>query len=63
MLRSLVVGCLALLAVGAGPDADPPTVYPPNDFVEYWSAAPDALHDRIVFARDGDGWRRTRLAP
>jgi pyridoxamine 5'-phosphate oxidase len=33
------------------------------DYVEYWTAAPDALHDRIVLARAGDGWRETRLAP
>ncbi len=33
------------------------------EFVEYWSASPDALHDRFVFARDGGHWRMTRLAP
>jgi pyridoxamine 5'-phosphate oxidase len=34
------------------------------EFVEYWSASPDALHDRRVFARvSGGGWRMTRLAP
>jgi pyridoxamine 5'-phosphate oxidase len=31
--------------------------------VEYWSASPDALHDRILFERDDAGWRSTRLAP
>ena len=31
--------------------------------VEYWSASPDALHDRILLERDEAGWRSTRLAP
>ena len=31
--------------------------------IEYWSAAADALHERISFVRDGDRWRVTRLAP
>jgi pyridoxamine 5'-phosphate oxidase len=31
--------------------------------VEYWTAAPDALHDRVLFVREGSGWRQTRLAP
>lgn len=56
MIRSLVVVCLALLAVGAGPDADPPTVIPPNDFVEYWSAA-------RVHARGGDPYDATQILP
>lgn len=33
------------------------------EFVEYWSASPDALHDRVVFERDADVWRTLRLAP
>jgi pyridoxamine 5'-phosphate oxidase len=33
------------------------------EYVEYWAAAPDALHDRIVFERDAGGWRQVRLAP
>ena len=33
------------------------------DFVDYWSASPDALHDRLVFAREAGDWRMTRLAP
>lgn len=32
-------------------------------YVEYWSAAADALHDRVVLERDGAGWRRILLAP
>jgi pyridoxine/pyridoxamine 5'-phosphate oxidase len=31
--------------------------------IEYWSGAPDALHDRVVLERGKTGWRRTRLAP
>jgi pyridoxine/pyridoxamine 5'-phosphate oxidase len=31
--------------------------------VEFWSQAPDRLHDRLLYERDGDGWRVTRLAP
>lgn len=33
------------------------------DAIEYWTAAPDALHERIVLVRAGDGWRSRRLAP
>jgi pyridoxine/pyridoxamine 5'-phosphate oxidase len=33
------------------------------DVIEYWTAAPDAMHDRIVLVRDGRRWRVTRLAP
>ncbi len=31
--------------------------------VEFWSQEPDRMHDRLLYARDGDGWRATRLAP
>lgn len=31
--------------------------------VEFWQGRPSRLHDRIRFARDGDVWRRERLAP
>jgi pyridoxamine 5'-phosphate oxidase len=33
------------------------------EYIEYWTAAPDALHDRIVLERDGSRWRQLRLAP
>jgi len=31
--------------------------------VEFWQDQPSRLHDRLVFARDGDCWRRERLFP
>lgn len=31
--------------------------------VEFWQELPHRLHDRLVFTRDGDGWRRQRLYP
>lgn len=31
--------------------------------IEFWQDMPFRLHDRRVFARDGDGWRKTALYP
>lgn len=31
--------------------------------VEFWQDQPSRLHDRLVFVRDGDAWRRERLFP
>ncbi|HEX3391947.1 MAG TPA: pyridoxal 5'-phosphate synthase [Solirubrobacteraceae bacterium] len=31
--------------------------------VEFWNQARDRMHDRLLYERDGDGWRATRLAP
>jgi pyridoxamine 5'-phosphate oxidase len=31
--------------------------------VEFWSQAPDRMHDRLLYERTGDEWRCTRLAP
>lgn len=33
------------------------------DAVELWEHHDDRLHDRIRYVRDGEGWRRERLAP
>lgn len=33
------------------------------DRVEFWYGRPDRLHDRLVYRREGDGWRITRLYP
>jgi len=31
--------------------------------LEFWYGRPDRLHDRIVYLRDGEGWRAERLYP
>jgi pyridoxamine 5'-phosphate oxidase len=31
--------------------------------IELWMHRDDRLHDRLRYSRDGDGWRRERLAP
>lgn len=31
--------------------------------VEFWYGRPDRLHDRVLYVRDGDAWRITRLYP
>lgn len=31
--------------------------------VELWSEAPDRIHDRRLFRRDGDGWSVSQLSP
>jgi pyridoxamine 5'-phosphate oxidase len=31
--------------------------------VEFWYGRPDRLHDRVIYVRDGDGWRIERLYP
>jgi pyridoxamine 5'-phosphate oxidase len=33
------------------------------DAYEFWEHGENRLHDRIRYERDGEGWRRTRLAP
>ena len=33
------------------------------DSVELWNEAPDRLHERRLYARDGEGWAVTLLAP
>ena len=33
------------------------------DAVEFWREAPDRMHDRHVYERDGGGWRVKRLSP
>ncbi len=61
----------ARLAAVREATGDAPVPCPPDwgairvrpDAIEYWSAAPDALHERIVFERAGAGWRTLRLAP
>jgi pyridoxamine 5'-phosphate oxidase len=31
--------------------------------IEFWQGQQSRLHDRVLYERDGDGWRRVRLAP
>ncbi|WP_375417989.1 pyridoxamine 5'-phosphate oxidase [uncultured Hymenobacter sp.] len=31
--------------------------------VEFWQGRPSRLHDRIVYEREGQGWKLSRLAP
>jgi pyridoxamine 5'-phosphate oxidase len=33
------------------------------DRVEFWTHREDRLHDRVLYVREADGWRRQRLAP
>ncbi|MGE0260118.1 MAG: pyridoxamine 5'-phosphate oxidase [Alphaproteobacteria bacterium] len=33
------------------------------DRIEFWQERPFRLHDRVVFAREGDTWRKGRLYP
>jgi pyridoxamine 5'-phosphate oxidase len=33
------------------------------DAYEFWEHGDDRLHDRVRYERDGDAWRRVRLAP
>ena len=33
------------------------------DSIEFWQGRPSRLHDRIVYARDGNSWRIGRLSP
>jgi len=31
--------------------------------IEFWQGRPGRLHDRILFSRNRDGWKKERLAP
>jgi pyridoxamine 5'-phosphate oxidase len=33
------------------------------EVIELWTHRDDRLHDRLRYVREGDGWRRERLAP
>ncbi len=55
-----------LMEVLEAPPACPPDwgalrVLP--DALEFWTQAPDRLHERLLYERDGERWRTSRLAP
>jgi pyridoxamine 5'-phosphate oxidase len=33
------------------------------DSIEFWQGRDSRMHDRFLYAREGDGWRIERLAP
>lgn len=33
------------------------------DVAEFWQGQPNRFHDRVRYLREGDGWRKERLAP
>lgn len=50
---------------------DDPVPRPPDwggyavapETIEFWQGRENRLHDRLRYTRDGDGWKRERLAP
>lgn len=33
------------------------------ELIEFWTQSEDRMHDRLLYERDGESWRRTHIAP
>jgi pyridoxamine 5'-phosphate oxidase len=33
------------------------------ELIELWTQSEDRMHDRLLYEREGEGWRCTRIAP
>jgi pyridoxamine 5'-phosphate oxidase len=52
-------------AMEAPPDCPPDwgAIRVVPELIELWTQAEDRMHDRLLYERDGEGWRCTRIAP
>jgi pyridoxamine 5'-phosphate oxidase len=52
-------------AMEAPPDCPPDwgAIRVVPDLIELWTQAEDRMHDRLLYERDGERWRCTRIAP
>ncbi len=55
-----------LMTVAEAPPRCPPdwgAIRVVAQLIELWSEAPDRMHERLLYEREGAAWRRTRIAP